>query len=210
MPYSIKQNDYLTTAEASKYLNVTRFTVLNWIKCGKLQSASTFGGHSRIPRGVLQAALKQMTTTNRMAPPTLPAKPQEANTSIVHCWESKEIKDKNCDHLCHKCLVFKKKIDLCFMSVKRYGSLKVECKQDCLNCAFLAKHHPQDRKMLERQHAKAIKQVKAREENPSGVNGILKKVFYNSGRLVAKIGQLSQGTEPKRRYQRTNKKARKG
>ena len=96
MPYSIRQSDYLTTAQASKYLNVTRFTVLNWIKSGKLQSASTFGGHSRIPRGVLKAALKQITTTNRTT--TATPKPQEKK-QIAHCWESKEIIDLNCNYL---------------------------------------------------------------------------------------------------------------
>ena len=208
MSYSYRPNDYLTTAEASKYLNVTRFTVLNWIKSGKLQSASTFGGHSRIPRGVLQAALKQVTTTNRSTTITTPI-PKESN-STVHCWESKEVAASKCGHNCTKCLIFKKKVDVCFLSVKEYGSLKVECKQDCMSCTYLSNQHPQDRKILARQRAKVAKEFKRREVLSSGVNGILKKVFYNSGRFVAKIGQLSKGTESTRRHKRANKKARKG
>jgi len=204
MSYSFRPNEYLTTAEASKFLNVTRFTVLNWIKSGKLQSASTYGGHSRIPRGVLKVAMRQMKSTENFKP-----KPQES-VGALHCWESKEIKDLNCDHLCNKCLVFKKKIDFCFLSVREYGALKVECRQDCLDCAYLAHHHPQERKMLERQRAKAVREAEVQKSSTNGVNGILKKVFYNSGRLVAKIGQLSKGPEPKRRYKRVNKKARKG
>jgi len=204
MSYSVRQNDYLTTAEASKYLNVTRFTVLNWIKSGKLQSASTFGGHSRIPRGVLQAALKQITTTDRTIT-TIPSKPQETSR-FVHCWESKEI-TKCGTHHCNKCLVFKKKLNHCYLSVENYGSLKRECSHDCLECSYLANHHPQEKKALARQRSRS---KRATTPSTMDVNGILKKVFYNSGRLVAKIGQLSTGPEPKKRYKRTSKKARKG
>ncbi len=204
MSYSYRPNDYLTTAQASKYLNVTRFTVLNWIKSGKLQSASTFGGHSRIPKGVLKAAMRQITTTNRVE-----SKPQEP-TGPVHCWESKEIINSDCNHQCHKCLVFKKKVDLCFLSVKQFGSLKVQCKHDCLNCAYLANHHPQERKTMMRLRAQASRTARAKEDDTINVNGILKKVFYNSGRLVAKIGQLSGASAPKRKYKHANKKARKG
>ena len=204
MPYSVRQNEYLTTAQASKYLNVTRFTVLNWIKSGKLQSASTFGGHSRIPRGVLKAALKQISTTNRMTTP--PSKPQETST-IVRCWESKEIVACG-GHDCHKCLIFKKKLNHCFLSVESYGSLSRKYAHECIDCAFLAKHHPHEKKILQRQNAKVQSQTK--EASTVGVNGILKKVFYNSGRLMAKIGQLSAPAEPKRRYKRANRSSRKG
>lgn len=176
----VRSNDYLTTAEASKYLNVTRFTVLNWIKSGKLQSASTFGGHARIPRGVVQAALKQIKSTNRFIET---ASRLQETKSFVHCWESKEIVDTTCSHNCNKCLVFKKKIDLCFLSVREFGSLKVECKHDCMTCGYLANHHPQERKMMLRNASR----VTLRTKRTNGVNGILKKVFYNSGRIIGKI-----------------------
>ena len=178
-----KCSDYLTTTEASKFLNVTRFTVINWIKSGKLQSASTFGGHSRIPKGVLQAALKQIKTTNRLSPP--PAKLQEIKP-FVHCWESKEIIDLHCKHHCNKCLVFKKKIDLCFLAVREWGSLKVECKHDCMNCAYLANHHPQERRKMELLRLKAAQAVSINVPKKS-VHGILNKVFYNSGKLIGSI-----------------------
>ena len=165
----VRGNDYLTTAEASKYLNVTRFTVLNWIKSGRLQSASTFGGHSRIPRGVLQAALRQIKTTNRTPP-----KPQDI-TGVVNCWESKEI-GKCGTHNCNKCLVMKKNLNRCFLAVGHYGSLKRECTHECVDCKYLAKHYPQEKKAMERLRIKS-----------KGVHGIMKKVFYNSGRLIGSI-----------------------
>jgi len=182
MAIQVKRGDYLTTEEASKYLNVTRFTVLNWIKSGKLQSASTFGGHARIPRGVLQAAVRQIKSTNHVPPPkNLEIRP------FVHCYESKEILSLNCKHNCNKCLVFKKKIDLCFLAVREWGSLKIECKHDCLKCDYLANHHPQERKMLERLRLKEATKALAVPAQKNAVQGIIKKVFYNSGRLIGSI-----------------------
>ena len=165
----VRRNDYLTTAQASKFLNVTRFTVLNWIKNGKLQSASTFGGHSRIPRNVLQVALKQIKTTNRIKTP-----PKDLN-SVVNCWESKEI-TQCATHNCNKCLVFKKKLNRCFLAVGQYGSLKRLCAHECIDCAYLAKHYPQEKRAMERLRGKQ-----------KGVRGLIRKVFYNSGRLVGSI-----------------------
>ena len=49
----------LTTSEAAVVLNVTRFTVLNWIKQGKIKAITTFGGHHRIPKTAIASLLKQ-------------------------------------------------------------------------------------------------------------------------------------------------------
>jgi len=176
----VRHNDYLTTAEASKYLNVTRFTVLNWIKSGKLQSAATFGGHSRIPRGVLKAALRQIKTTNRIKAPA-----PEFN-SVINCWESKEVIEC-AKHNCNKCLVFKKRLNRCFLAVGHYGSLKRECTHECIDCAYLAKHYPQEKKAMERLRIKVGSKPQINAAPKSGVKGILRKVFYNSGRLVGSI-----------------------
>lgn len=46
-------NDFLTTSQAAKVFHVTRFTVLNWIKVGKLPALTTPGGHHRISRKAL-------------------------------------------------------------------------------------------------------------------------------------------------------------
>ncbi|MBF0494205.1 MAG: helix-turn-helix domain-containing protein [Candidatus Omnitrophica bacterium] len=46
-------DEYLTTTEAAKICNVTRFTVLNWIKQGKLPASSTLGGHQRVCKRTL-------------------------------------------------------------------------------------------------------------------------------------------------------------
>ncbi|MBF0489298.1 MAG: excisionase family DNA-binding protein [Candidatus Omnitrophica bacterium] len=182
MPAFVRHNDYLTTAEASKFLNVTRFTILNWIKEGKLQSASTFGGHQRIPRAVVLSALKQIQTTKRIKI----APPQKKTDTVVNCWESEEI--TSCGtHNCNKCLVFKKKLNRCFLAIGSYGSLKRECAHDCLNCSYLANHYPQEKKAMQRMMLKGNAKFQNHGTNKKSVQGLLKKVFYNSGRLVGSI-----------------------
>ncbi|MBF0571470.1 MAG: helix-turn-helix domain-containing protein [Candidatus Omnitrophica bacterium] len=52
-------HQYFTTSQAAKVLHVTRFTVLNWIKQGKIKAASTFGGHHRIPKSSITSIIKQ-------------------------------------------------------------------------------------------------------------------------------------------------------
>ena len=74
----------------------------------------------------------------------------------------------------------------------------------------MTNHHPQEKRMMVRLRNKEAKKVTARKNETSGVNGILNQVFYNSGRLVAKIGQLTKGPEPKRSIKRVVRKARKG
>ncbi|MBF0618647.1 MAG: helix-turn-helix domain-containing protein [Candidatus Omnitrophica bacterium] len=66
MEHSLKDNftstiseDYLTTTQAAELCHVTRFTVLNWIKQGKLRAFETIGGHQRIPKKVILALVEK-------------------------------------------------------------------------------------------------------------------------------------------------------
>ena len=45
----IPNEDYFTTTKLADLCGVTRFTVINWVKAGKLKAVSTMGGHRRIP-----------------------------------------------------------------------------------------------------------------------------------------------------------------
>lgn len=42
------QKDYLTTTELARICGVSRFTIINWVKKGKIKSFETIGGHRRI------------------------------------------------------------------------------------------------------------------------------------------------------------------
>jgi two-component system OmpR family response regulator len=52
------QDDPITTGQAAEYCHVTRATVVNWIKKGKLKAYTTPGGHFRIPVPDFLAFLK--------------------------------------------------------------------------------------------------------------------------------------------------------
>jgi excisionase family DNA binding protein len=43
------RNGYMTTTELSKLCGVSRFTIINWIKQGKIKVIKTVGNHYRIP-----------------------------------------------------------------------------------------------------------------------------------------------------------------
>lgn len=52
--------EYYSTVEAAELCNVTRFSIINWAKTGKLKSCTTPGGHRRIFRGDLLAFIKTL------------------------------------------------------------------------------------------------------------------------------------------------------
>jgi len=55
-----------------------------------------------------------------------------------------------------------------------------------MNCAYLANHHPQERRKMELLRLKAAQAVSINVPKKS-VHGILNKVFYNSGKLIGSI-----------------------
>ncbi|MBF0330846.1 MAG: excisionase family DNA-binding protein [Candidatus Omnitrophica bacterium] len=87
------KNDYLTTTEAAKILHVTRFTVLNWVKQGKLAAVATLGGHQRIPKQsidqilhheqVVTQAPAAVSTKAKAVPVTYAKQFDAAKTAIV-------------------------------------------------------------------------------------------------------------------------------
>jgi excisionase family DNA binding protein len=176
------QNDYLTTSEASQFLQVTRFTVLNWIKQGKLQAITTLGGHQRIPKEVLTSFIQKTQSLNQVETKSKEKEP------VICCWESKEIKLSG-EHNCARCLVFKSKANRCFLSIRSFGPMKVECKSDCLNCEYFAKYYPEERKTMEalcaQETAGAGTRVMARKKVVTG--GLLNKISYGSGKCIATI-----------------------
>jgi excisionase family DNA binding protein len=46
---SKEKNGYLTTTEFARLCGVSRFTIINWTKQGKIKAIKTAGGHYRIP-----------------------------------------------------------------------------------------------------------------------------------------------------------------
>ncbi|MBF0217234.1 MAG: excisionase family DNA-binding protein [Candidatus Omnitrophica bacterium] len=168
-------NDYLTTTETARVCNVTRFTVLNWIKQGKLEASSTPGGHQRISKRTVIELLKKCHNggSNRAR-----KKNRSAENTETLCWQFREAETPAL-HDCPNCLVFKEKSNRCFLTVRSFGSEKVECKVDCLECAYLAEHHPEEKRIMENAH---------------GVSRMIKKGLFESGKQIASIrNKISNG-----------------
>lgn len=60
-----KDDKFLTTTQAAKFFKVSRFSVLLWIKQGKLSAISTPGGHHRISKKAVRNLVKQHPIENK-------------------------------------------------------------------------------------------------------------------------------------------------
>lgn len=63
------RSGYMTTTELSKLCGVSRFTIINWIKRGRIRVIKTVGNHNRIPESEALSLLdiiekKQQTQTS--------------------------------------------------------------------------------------------------------------------------------------------------
>lgn len=173
--------EYLTTTQAAKLLKVSRFSVLNWVKQGKLRSITTHGGHQRISKQVIIDSLQKSGVSN---PGDENANPEAVE---VRCWQSPEVKASGRHH-CVDCLVFKEQINRCFLSVKIFGNEKIHCNIDCFNCAYFAKYYPQQKKVIGSIRKTAVAKLVTTfpRADKSDVQGFLNKGFYVSGKYFAK------------------------
>ena len=139
------KNKHLTTTQAAQCFNVTRFTVLNWVKQGKLKAVRTLGGHQRIPREVVTSLMKEI----KLPPPPRfsEVKPKDKEPFIC-CWESIEIIESG-QHDCARCLVFKQKANRCFLSIREFATMKVECESNCLDCGYFARYFPEEKMAMD-------------------------------------------------------------
>jgi len=173
------EKDHVTTTEASHFLNVTRFTVLNWIKQGKIKAAQTIGGHQRISKKVLLSLLTRKTSS-----------PDKNAVRIPRCWESKELAELS-QHNCTQCLVFKKKASRCFLTGQTFGSMKIECKTACLDCAYFEKYYPDEKRTLQSLYSQHVdeseRSVENEEVKPKAPDGVLHKVTFSLGRSIRTV-----------------------
>lgn len=174
--------EYLTTSEAAKLCKVTRFTVRNWVKQGKLRAITTPGGHQRIPKEAVLGLLKKSQTVEQKTPAVV------SGDMEVRCWEAKEVLASG-KHQCASCLVFKEQVNRCFLTVKTFGSEKVHCNIDCLSCVYFAKHYPRQKKAITGMRLKAVAKLASTvpHADKADIADLLKKGFYVAGRGIAKV-----------------------
>lgn len=133
------KNQYLSTSQAAKLCNVTRHTIINWVNNGRVKSIKTAGGHRRIPREDFFKFITDNKIVNACEGYNKNLKPR--------CWEFRSFR-KSSGHNCADCLVFQEKADKCFLLVEKFGSVKIQCQYDCLNCAYLMEYYPKEREII--------------------------------------------------------------
>jgi len=118
------RKDYLTTTELAKLCGVSRFTIINWVNRGKIRTMKTTGGHSRIP---VSEAISLYESFYKETDDV-------KSHSACHCWEYPQ--KTNCHKDCQNCLLYKSRINYCFVVVRHFGKEMIRCDGDCLNCDY--------------------------------------------------------------------------
>jgi len=76
------RSGYLTTTEFAKLCGVSRFTIINWTKRGKIKAIRTVGKHYRIPVSEALAVLKTFNAKKKTAAAEL-AEPCQQETQTI-------------------------------------------------------------------------------------------------------------------------------
>lgn len=171
--------EYLTTTQAAKICRVTRFTIANWVKKGKLKSSKTAGGHRRISKEDLLKFIKENKIVEIVE--------EDGNYPVLPCWKFEVFKDSS-KHDCRNCLVFKEKARKCFLLVGEFGSEKVRCRDNCSKCQYLSKFYPRERKIIEKMNNELIEGIRNQvQKREIDVSALFRKGFYTSGKYLAAI-----------------------
>lgn len=118
------RKDYLTTTEVAKLCGVSRFTIINWVNRGKIKTMKTTGGHCRIP---VSEAISFYESFYKETD-------NVKSHSSCYCWEYPQ--KTNCHKECKNCLLYKSRINYCFVVVRQFSKEVIHCDGDCLNCDY--------------------------------------------------------------------------
>ena len=165
------RRDSLTTTELSKLCGVSRFTIINWVNRGKIRTMKTVGGHCRIP---VSEAISFYETFYK-------EKIDVTSESLCHCWEYPQ--KTNCDKECKNCLLYKSRINYCFVVVREFGKEVVRCEGDCLNCDYFEEFF---RSYSKSKHLNETHEVKG-EKVAQDKKSFLYNVVYGVGRGIQEV-----------------------
>lgn len=129
---------YFTTNEVAKICSVTRQTVINWIKWGRLKALSTPGGHRRVMREDLVSFMER----NGLDLLLLERFEERSKGQVPHCWEyfSTGFTRRGSAHDCDQCLVMHSKALRCYLLRYRTIQDSDTCKTSCETCPYLRKY----------------------------------------------------------------------
>jgi len=167
----IMRNDCLTTTELAKLCGVSRFTIINWVNRGKIETMKTVGGHCRIP---VTEAISFYETFHK-------EKIGATSESFCRCWEYPH--KTNCDRECKNCLLYGSRINYCFVVVRELGKEVIHCKGDCLNCSYFEEFFSSYRKSERSNETHEAKGEKTAQDKKS----FLYNVVYGVGRGIQEV-----------------------
>ena len=165
------RKDYLTTTELAKLCGVSRFTIINWVNRGKIGTMKTVGGHCRIP---VSEAISFYESFYK-------EKKDDISESLCHCWEYPQ--KANCDKECKNCLLFKSRINYCFVVVREFGKEVVHCEGDCLSCDYFEEFFSSYSKIEQLNETKAGESKKRAKDKKS----FLYNFVYGVGRGIQEV-----------------------
>lgn len=169
----------MTTTELAKFCGVSRFTILNWIEKGKINTIRTVGGRHRIP---VAEAISFMETLQRKV--TNKKKKVTTSGSLGHCWEY--LQKTNCEKQCKNCLIYGRDMDYCFVVVRQFGKRVIRCMGDCLSCSYFEKFFGSQSKLAE------IEDARGREPTEAIVR---KEDFFNNFAYdIGRDGEKARGS----------------
>ena len=129
---------YFTTNDIALMCNVTRQTVINWIKTGKLKANLTPGGHRRVLREDLVVFFRD----NRMEEARIQEYEENHKQRIPYCWEYFSIgfASRSSRHECEKCPAKLAKAQRCYVIADLLGDNGRYCNTECSDCAFFKRY----------------------------------------------------------------------
>jgi excisionase family DNA binding protein len=129
---------YFTTNDIAQMCNVTRQTVINWIKGGKVTANLTPGGHRR----VLREDLVSFFQDNRMDISIVEEFEKENRGRIPYCWEYHAVgfPSRSSQHECERCITREAYALHCYALVHALGKERDACHTGCENCGYYKRY----------------------------------------------------------------------
>jgi excisionase family DNA binding protein len=129
---------YFTTNDIAQMCNVTRQTVINWIKTGKLKANLTPGGHRRVLRDDLVSFFEK----NRLEISIIQDYEEKHRKRTPYCWEyfSMGFVTGASLHECDRCPVKRARAQRCYELADLFPKEADFCHTDCGNCGFYKRY----------------------------------------------------------------------
>ena len=153
---------YISTSEFAKVCNVTRFTILNWVKKRKIRAVRTQGGHQRIPMAEVVSYLESLPIFAEH-----PLAKKNASGRVDYCWEHALAKKKA--EKCSECIMYGSQTHHCALIATQLGKDRIQCEGNCQTCDYWRELFPHDQG-AERVCHQAVKGASVQEEKVVDVN----------------------------------------